>query len=264
MNQFQENSQESEFSFQGDQISQSDNEFQDQNNSDKYSQQCSFDGGLKDSLEIIKDMIKKERLEKNNKKDKEQQLYQHQKQQNGQQQASFQIKKQKVQQPNNSEKQEIKKQNQSENFQMLENNINEDFDSDWDVQDLFQSLNILLEDSKKCQFCSKEMNKNNLKSHEDQCAYKVDQYDEIQCPYCGDNVIRAFVNDHFQECILYYEDQFLKLEGVQECSICMNEIKEKKKVLNCHHFFHYDCIKDWLSKKMECPVCRKQVLEGFN
>ena len=46
-----------------------------------------------------------------------------------------------------------------------------------------------------------------------------------------------------------------------ECSICLEKILEEKKVLNCNHEFHIECIDMWLKEKQECPVCRSPFLQ---
>ena len=45
------------------------------------------------------------------------------------------------------------------------------------------------------------------------------------------------------------------------CTICMMEFESNDVLLNlgCGHDFHYDCIKNWLLVKNECPVCRSKV-----
>jgi len=49
-----------------------------------------------------------------------------------------------------------------------------------------------------------------------------------------------------------------EIEG--ECVICCDGIKkgEKVMILNCSgkHYFHEDCIKKWLKRKIRCPICR--------
>ncbi|CAD8112053.1 unnamed protein product [Paramecium primaurelia] len=57
------------------------------------------------------------------------------------------------------------------------------------------------------------------------------------------------------------------LVGVDEikeseiCSICLQEINERKliKILKCNHYFHDDCIKEWVLRKAECPTCRDNI-----
>ncbi|CAD8209010.1 unnamed protein product [Paramecium pentaurelia] len=57
------------------------------------------------------------------------------------------------------------------------------------------------------------------------------------------------------------------LVGVDEikeseiCSICLQEINEGKliKILKCNHYFHDDCIKEWVLRKAECPTCRDNI-----
>jgi hypothetical protein len=43
-----------------------------------------------------------------------------------------------------------------------------------------------------------------------------------------------------------------------ECSICLDElvIGQPAMRIPCGHLYHEDCIKDWLKKSNECPVCR--------
>ncbi|KAJ3673727.1 hypothetical protein LUZ60_005719 [Juncus effusus] len=44
-----------------------------------------------------------------------------------------------------------------------------------------------------------------------------------------------------------------------ECVICLSEFGEDeilRKIPNCHHVFHADCIDTWFESKVTCPVCR--------
>jgi len=49
--------------------------------------------------------------------------------------------------------------------------------------------------------------------------------------------------------------------GFIECSICMEPFKEGHDYvtpLSCdaRHFYHSDCIEEWLNNKNECPLCK--------
>jgi hypothetical protein len=46
-----------------------------------------------------------------------------------------------------------------------------------------------------------------------------------------------------------------------DCAICINFEKTQEKVikLKCKHEFHETCIKQWLSVKNVCPMCKKTV-----
>ena len=44
-----------------------------------------------------------------------------------------------------------------------------------------------------------------------------------------------------------------------ECSICLDDIEEEVAILKCNHFFHKECISEWLSRSNTCPYCRKIV-----
>ncbi|CAD8110569.1 unnamed protein product [Paramecium primaurelia] len=58
--------------------------------------------------------------------------------------------------------------------------------------------------------------------------------------------------------ILVGVDEF---EQIETCAICLQELNEKNviKILKCNHFFHQECIKQWLQLKAECPTCRDQL-----
>jgi len=46
-----------------------------------------------------------------------------------------------------------------------------------------------------------------------------------------------------------------------ECSICLDDLVIGQPALRipCGHLFHEDCVKDWLRKSNECPVCRYEL-----
>ncbi|XP_054791350.1 RING-H2 finger protein ATL1-like [Prosopis cineraria] len=47
-----------------------------------------------------------------------------------------------------------------------------------------------------------------------------------------------------------------------ECSVCLNEFREKEKlriIPNCSHVFHIDCIDVWLQNNANCPLCRTSI-----
>lgn len=53
----------------------------------------------------------------------------------------------------------------------------------------------------------------------------------------------------------------------KECNICLDSfnLNNDIKLLPCNHFFHNNCIHDWLcNEKINCPVCRKDVRECTN
>ncbi|XP_014517318.1 uncharacterized protein LOC106774794 [Vigna radiata var. radiata] len=47
----------------------------------------------------------------------------------------------------------------------------------------------------------------------------------------------------------------------KECSICQEEYEAGDELgrLNCEHSYHFQCIKQWVSQKNFCPVCKQQV-----
>lgn len=48
-----------------------------------------------------------------------------------------------------------------------------------------------------------------------------------------------------------------------ECQICMEEFQAGERVAlsaNCDHVHHFECIRQWLLKKDDCPSCRQSML----
>ncbi|KAL3506402.1 hypothetical protein ACH5RR_031784 [Cinchona calisaya] len=50
------------------------------------------------------------------------------------------------------------------------------------------------------------------------------------------------------------------------CAICLDEMVNAidLRAMNCNHAFHGNCILNWLSRKLECPVCRYSPIERSN
>ncbi|KIX07481.1 uncharacterized protein Z518_02134 [Rhinocladiella mackenziei CBS 650.93] len=57
------------------------------------------------------------------------------------------------------------------------------------------------------------------------------------------------------------DQEILGSEGKAECSICMDnvELGDEVTVLPCNHWFHGDCVKEWLKESDTCPHCRKPI-----
>lgn len=49
----------------------------------------------------------------------------------------------------------------------------------------------------------------------------------------------------------------------EECSICLEMLKNEIAHLSCNHFFHYRCIGEWINKNNKnnkeilCPICNQ-------
>lgn len=48
-----------------------------------------------------------------------------------------------------------------------------------------------------------------------------------------------------------------------ECCCCMDEFGPQKTIVRtpCAHYYHYDCLKEWLKMAKTCPLCRKDLDE---
>lgn len=60
--------------------------------------------------------------------------------------------------------------------------------------------------------------------------------------------------------LVFRDPEGSKRFETDECPICLDEFDKYNKVkMPCGHYFHSDCILDWIDKKkhnMNCPVCR--------
>ncbi len=46
------------------------------------------------------------------------------------------------------------------------------------------------------------------------------------------------------------------IAGDNNCSICLNELKDNLTKLSCSHIFHTSCIENWKNYQQNCPYCR--------
>ena len=61
--------------------------------------------------------------------------------------------------------------------------------------------------------------------------------------------------------IVLGESRRLPKANDNTCSICLSEYQPKetlRTIPNCNHYFHANCIDEWLKKKATCPICRIQ------
>ena len=55
----------------------------------------------------------------------------------------------------------------------------------------------------------------------------------------------------------YFIDNMIDIEDEDLCSICLSNFDDKDvKILKCNHFFHNECIIEWLKVKEICPNCK--------
>lgn len=49
-------------------------------------------------------------------------------------------------------------------------------------------------------------------------------------------------------------------EEQQHCAICLEsyQVGELLTSLRCNHFFHVECLKDWMQRSTQCPLCRHE------
>ena len=58
--------------------------------------------------------------------------------------------------------------------------------------------------------------------------------------------------------------QVFNNETPHTCSICHSQIEQNSIVrhLHCNHIFHANCIDQWFSQHINCPLCRQNITEN--
>lgn len=85
----------------------------------------------------------------------------------------------------------------------------------------------------------------------------------------GINLLVAIWNDQItpsyqltsQEYVNNFKEINIDVEG-RDCAICLDHIDKKMVRTHCNHYFHSNCIKQWLTKdcyKPNCPNCRSSL-----
>lgn len=57
-----------------------------------------------------------------------------------------------------------------------------------------------------------------------------------------------------------------RVESVRECAVCLECLKEGewcRRLPDCNHVFHLSCVDSWLTKVLNCPICRAPVYFHF-
>ena len=83
------------------------------------------------------------------------------------------------------------------------------------------------------------------------------------------NVYFVWINSviiHMVLCMFYHSRKKQRISSIveitelgenTECSICLDELRHRRVVRTpCNHFYHYECIIEWMGVQMSCPICR--------
>ena len=78
----------------------------------------------------------------------------------------------------------------------------------------------------------------------------------------GLNIVREDeMREGYQQSEEYLITHISDMPANETCSICMDENRDETSVgLECGHFFHLKCLKDWMRIRGSCPMCRRQVI----
>jgi hypothetical protein len=85
--------------------------------------------------------------------------------------------------------------------------------------------------------------------------------------YDDDDVLNHVLNESLQSYNCFERKPVTLLskdiaKNINElCTICQYDTKPDEDVImtECKHFFHKDCIDEWIKFKAECPVCKMEI-----
>jgi hypothetical protein len=86
---------------------------------------------------------------------------------------------------------------------------------------------------------------------------QIDLQNQNQQTPIKNNVFDEFKENTFEQ---VKNDRHNYSELIDKCIICMDnyENEDVLKILPCHHYYHKECIKEWLLKYNHiCPICKK-------
>ncbi|CAD8176704.1 unnamed protein product [Paramecium pentaurelia] len=120
-------------------------------------------------------------------------------------------------------------------------------------EEQFKNQNLI---EQECEQCGKIIIKFYINDHLDICEGNF--WIQVKCPYCSLAFLKADLKNHISQCTTFQQQQIKEQQGVVNCTICLEDIEENKIQLDCSHFFHKDCINNWIQKQNKCPVCKKR------
>ena len=73
--------------------------------------------------------------------------------------------------------------------------------------------------------------------------------------YLNDEDINKYLNE------IEINEISLKKYNKQKCIICLDSysISDKICFLPCIHYFHFNCIKNWVKESNKCPICKHNI-----
>ena len=74
-----------------------------------------------------------------------------------------------------------------------------------------------------------------------------------------ENNIDNNISDLLEE--IEITEDIINKARIEECPICLEDYSFNNKIcyLPCFHVFHSKCIKNWLNKSKNCPLCNTEV-----
>jgi hypothetical protein len=60
-----------------------------------------------------------------------------------------------------------------------------------------------------------------------------------------------------------YKNSKTSTYDICECMVCLENIDKENSAnlttLYCSHYFHTECINEWLNKSQSCPICKQSI-----
>ncbi len=140
-------------------------------------------------------------------------------------------------------------------------------------KEVYQIINIVMEDLENVEILSIKADENNIVNIEFQLIdFNLKEFVENYLQERHDNIKQIASELNFNNCkeIEHFigksskikkNDPLIKNENCFVCFEAYSEGEYKRELPHCKHFFHKKCIDKWLKKKAQCPICRDNVLE---
>ena len=159
------------------------------------------------------------------------------------------------------EKLRIMKENRKKNIKIFNENIKRKFKISGDnrpqierrmtfQQEHLQNINNPMEEE------IEEYIPNNI---DENIENNINQNNYIDIYENNNNIIDNNISDLLEE--IEITEDIINKARIEECPICLEDYSFNNKIcyLPCFHVFHSKCIKNWLNKSKNCPLCNTEV-----
>ena len=97
-------------------------------------------------------------------------------------------------------------------------------------------------------------------------------FDELLENMTIQNIMRASMEEETNRLLkrnedvelIFNDERYVKGTKDDTCCMCLTELENNEYIhtcKNCNNISHFNCMNEWLKRKVECPICRKSFAE---